>query len=140
LEKDFNQLQQPQSQHDQLDFQEPLLKKSTEKKNKAPLEKSTKKKNKAPLKKRTKKTDQEIQAEKIQAALKKIKDRPKRIQDLATELNNYVGNSLAPGPIKWSTPLGMYPEVLVDFIEYEALLQLFVQGWLDITIIHWFEM
>ncbi|KAF5809156.1 putative Ulp1 protease family catalytic domain, papain-like cysteine peptidase superfamily [Helianthus annuus] len=32
----------------------------------------------------------------------------------------------------------MYPYILKDFIEIEALLQVFANGWVDITIIHWF--
>ncbi|MFS7957218.1 putative Ulp1 protease family catalytic domain, papain-like cysteine peptidase superfamily [Helianthus anomalus] len=84
-------------------------------------------------------SDQEKQARKIKSALNAIKERPTRVQDIVSELEKHVGNyHLNPVPIEFSIPDGMYPYILKDFIEIEALLQVFANGWVDITIIHWF--
>ncbi|KAF5814682.1 putative Ulp1 protease family catalytic domain, papain-like cysteine peptidase superfamily [Helianthus annuus] len=84
-------------------------------------------------------SDQEKQARKIKSALNVIKERPTWVQDIVSELEKHVGNyHLNPVPIEFSIPDGMYPYILKDFIEIEALLQVFANGWVDITIIHWF--
>ncbi|KAL9991926.1 putative Ulp1 protease family catalytic domain, papain-like cysteine peptidase superfamily [Helianthus debilis subsp. tardiflorus] len=84
-------------------------------------------------------SDQEKQARKIKSALNAIKERPTWVQDIVSELEKHVGNyHLNPVPIEFSIPDGMYPYILKDFIEIEALLQVFANGWVDITIIHWF--
>ncbi|MFS7917055.1 putative Ulp1 protease family catalytic domain, papain-like cysteine peptidase superfamily [Helianthus anomalus] len=83
--------------------------------------------------------DQEKQARKIKSALNAIKERPTWVQDIVSELEKHVGDyHLNPVPIEFSIPDGMYPYILKDFIEIEALLQVFTNGWVDITIIHWF--
>ncbi|KAJ0587666.1 putative Ulp1 protease family catalytic domain, papain-like cysteine peptidase superfamily [Helianthus annuus] len=84
-------------------------------------------------------SDQEKQARKIKSALNVIKERPAWVQGIVNELEKHVGNyHLNPVPIEFSIPDGMYPYILKDFIEIEALLQVFANGWVDITIIHWF--
>ncbi|MFS7955864.1 putative papain-like cysteine peptidase superfamily [Helianthus anomalus] len=84
-------------------------------------------------------SNQEKQARKIKSALNVIKERPTWVQGIVIELEKHVGNChLNHVPIEFSIPNGMYPYILKDFIETEALLQVFANGWVDITIIHWF--
>ncbi|KAJ0614368.1 putative papain-like cysteine peptidase superfamily [Helianthus annuus] len=74
-------------------------------------------------------SNQEKQARKIKSALNAIKERPAWVQDIVSELEKHVGNyHLNPVPIEFSIPDGMYPYILKDFIEIEALLQVFANG------------
>ncbi|KAK9056921.1 hypothetical protein SSX86_024286 [Deinandra increscens subsp. villosa] len=76
--------------------------------------------------------------EKIRKALKKIESmRPQVIQNMAERLTKHFGDNIS---MEISSPLGMYPEVCMDYIEYEGMLQLLANGLVDISIVHWCEM
>ncbi|KAL8210976.1 hypothetical protein R6Q57_005413 [Mikania cordata] len=73
----------------------------------------------------------------IDIALEKIKKRPKAIQNISKMLADYVRDEHA---IICNSPDGMYVETYEEGLSYVELLQLFCNGWLDVTIIHLFAM
>ncbi|KAK1411120.1 hypothetical protein QVD17_37664 [Tagetes erecta] len=80
----------------------------------------------------------EKQEKNISCALEKIaKERSEDIQIMAGQLRSFYGNEYS---IQVFSPFAMYPEVVPEYIEFEAVLQCFSNGLLDISFIHWFEM
>ncbi|KAM0036970.1 hypothetical protein Hdeb2414_s0014g00432641 [Helianthus debilis subsp. tardiflorus] len=70
-------------------------------------------------------------------ALEKLKKRPKEIQEIVDVLSVQVGTNHS---IEISSPDGMYLEKVVESIPYSELLQVFLNDWLDISVLHWFAM
>ncbi|KAI7745883.1 hypothetical protein M8C21_007304, partial [Ambrosia artemisiifolia] len=68
-------------------------------------------------------------------ALDSIKGRPQPVQDLVKELTNLVGHSYA---VRVVSPNGMYPEPVDEAVAYSELLQIFLNKWLNVTLLHWF--
>ncbi|KAL8265011.1 hypothetical protein R6Q59_023141 [Mikania micrantha] len=77
--------------------------------------------------------DHEQQVEKVKIALKKIKKRPEWYQKMVSRLQNHIGNDWAT-QLHHSTTFGMFPTEHSSVLEPEALLQLFVNEWVDLTL------
>ncbi|KAK9049252.1 hypothetical protein SSX86_011938 [Deinandra increscens subsp. villosa] len=76
--------------------------------------------------------------EEVIMALKKIdSSRPQPIQTMAAQLESYYGDMVS---IEIDSPVGMYPEICNEYLEYEGVLQLLANGKVDISIVHWCEM
>ncbi|KAM0069770.1 putative papain-like cysteine peptidase superfamily [Helianthus debilis subsp. tardiflorus] len=70
-------------------------------------------------------------------ALERIKLKPPRIQELADQLQIGIGKNHY---IRVDSPDGMYPQPIYENILYSDLLNMLLEGWLDVTILHWFAM
>ncbi|KAL8230020.1 hypothetical protein R6Q57_014920 [Mikania cordata] len=82
--------------------------------------------------------DKEKQVEKVTVALEKIKIRPKWYQNMVSLLQNHIGNDWATH-LHYSIATGMFPtENSSGVLESKALLQLFVNECVDLTIMFWF--
>ncbi|KAL8249855.1 hypothetical protein R6Q59_006723 [Mikania micrantha] len=82
--------------------------------------------------------DKEKQVEKVKVALEKIKIRPKWYQNMVSLLQNHIGNDWATH-LHYSIAAGMFPtENSSSVLESKALLQLFVNECVDLTIMFWF--
>jgi hypothetical protein len=73
----------------------------------------------------------------VAPALENIRNRPQPIRELVDRLAAHVGNAYV---IRVASPNGMYPEPVDEEIPYSELLQIFLNAWLDVTVIHWFAM
>ncbi|KAK9049567.1 hypothetical protein SSX86_031464 [Deinandra increscens subsp. villosa] len=56
---------------------------------------------------------------------------------IVDRLSAHVGNDYV---IEVVSPNGMYPEPVDEDIPYSELLQIFLNAWLDVTVLHWFAM
>ncbi|MFS7902633.1 putative Ulp1 protease family catalytic domain, papain-like cysteine peptidase superfamily [Helianthus anomalus] len=63
------------------------------------------------------------------------KGRPKPVQDLVDQLTILIGDRYV---VRVGSPKEMYPEEVVEAIPYSELLQLFLNDWLDVSLLHWF--
>ncbi|KAJ0463345.1 putative Ulp1 protease family catalytic domain, papain-like cysteine peptidase superfamily [Helianthus annuus] len=70
-------------------------------------------------------------------ALELIKGRPQPVQDLVDQLTILIGDRYV---VRVGSPKEMYPEQVVEAIPYSELLQIFLNGWLDVSLLHWFAM
>ncbi|KAK9049103.1 hypothetical protein SSX86_031929 [Deinandra increscens subsp. villosa] len=76
--------------------------------------------------------------EEVIMALKKIdSSRPQPIQTMAAQLESYYGDMVS---IEIDSPVGMYPEICNEYLEYKGVLQLLANDKVDISIVHWCEM
>lgn len=73
----------------------------------------------------------------VAPALEQIKKRPQKIQDLVDRLATHVGQNYV---ITVTSPDGMYPQPVAENIPYSELLNMFLNGWIDVTVIHWCAM
>ncbi|KAK9059737.1 hypothetical protein SSX86_020441 [Deinandra increscens subsp. villosa] len=73
----------------------------------------------------------------VAPALDSIRNRPQPVRELVDRLSAHVGNDYV---IEVVSPNGMYPEPVDEDIPYSELLQIFLNAWLDVTVLHWFAM
>ncbi|KAL8267871.1 hypothetical protein R6Q59_001669 [Mikania micrantha] len=73
----------------------------------------------------------------MKIALKKIKNRPEWYQKMVNRLQNHIGDDWAT-QLHYLTIFGMFPTEHSSVLEPEALLQLFVNEWVDLTIVFFF--
>ncbi|KAK9070275.1 hypothetical protein SSX86_010675 [Deinandra increscens subsp. villosa] len=71
----------------------------------------------------------------VAPALDSIRNRPRPVRELVDRLSAHVGNDYV---IEVVSPNGMYPEPVDEDIPYSELLQIFLNAWLDVTVLHWF--
>ncbi|KAK1419193.1 hypothetical protein QVD17_28355 [Tagetes erecta] len=90
------------------------------------------------LKPKEKLSLKEKQENNISCALEKIaKEQSEDIPTLAGQLRSFYGNE---DSVQVFSPFAMYPEVVPEYIEFEAVLQCLSNGLLNICFIHCFEM
>ncbi|KAK1424272.1 hypothetical protein QVD17_19597 [Tagetes erecta] len=63
-------------------------------------------------------------------------ERPPKIQNMAAQLTKLYGDNMY---IAIPSPLGMYPTTTIEYVQYEGVLQLFANEWVDNNFIHWCE-
>ncbi|MFS7975355.1 hypothetical protein Hanom_Chr10g00879591 [Helianthus anomalus] len=70
-------------------------------------------------------------------ALERIKLKPPRIRESVDQLVIGIGKNHY---IRVNSLDGIYPRPIYENILYSDLLNMLLEGWLDVTILHWFAM
>ncbi|XP_022029455.1 uncharacterized protein LOC110930461 isoform X2 [Helianthus annuus] len=87
-----------------------------------------------PLKEKTKVSKEKT---KVLNLLEKARARPQSIYELAQQLAIQSDKALS---IVFTSPTGMYEERIEETVEFEAVIQLCVNDWIDACFVHWFTM
>ncbi|KAJ0649450.1 putative papain-like cysteine peptidase superfamily [Helianthus annuus] len=87
-----------------------------------------------PLKEKTKVSKEKIE---VLNLLEKARARPQSIYELAQQLAIQSDKALS---IVFTSPTGMYEERIEETVEFEAVIQLCVNDWIDACFVHWFTM
>ncbi|KAM0019585.1 putative papain-like cysteine peptidase superfamily [Helianthus debilis subsp. tardiflorus] len=87
-----------------------------------------------PLKEKTKVSKEKT---KVLNLLEKARARPQSIYELAQQLAIQSDKALS---IVFTSPTGMYEERIEETVEFEAVIQLCVNDWIDACFMHWFTM
>ncbi|KAI7755123.1 hypothetical protein M8C21_025993, partial [Ambrosia artemisiifolia] len=82
-------------------------------------------------------TDAEKQAQKVSLALKVVEIREEWYQNMVRQLGAHIRGDWAT-TFPFSAHENMFPTEAVSFIEAEAILALFANEWVDLTIVFWF--
>ncbi|MFS7919617.1 hypothetical protein Hanom_Chr03g00214801 [Helianthus anomalus] len=74
---------------------------------------------------------------KVLELLERARSRPQNIYRLAQKVALHSEKALFT---VFTSPTGMYEERVEEMVEFEAVIQLCVNGWADICFVHWFTM
>ncbi|KAF5767469.1 hypothetical protein HanXRQr2_Chr14g0624701 [Helianthus annuus] len=85
----------------------------------------------------TEKTKVSKEKTKVLKLLEMARSRPQNIYGLAQKLALQSEKALFT---VFTSPTGMYEERVQETVEFEAVIQLCVNGWADVCFVHWFTM
>ncbi|KAJ0799906.1 hypothetical protein HanPI659440_Chr03g0096831 [Helianthus annuus] len=83
------------------------------------------------------KTEVSKEKTKVLELLEMARSRPQNIYGLVQKVALQSEKALFMG---FTWPTGMYKEHVQETIEFEAVIQLCVNGWADVCFVHWFTM